>query len=27
MSESVSKIDWKDSGDQFVAAFERAMRG
>jgi hypothetical protein len=27
MSESVSKNDWKDSGDQFVAAFERAMRG
>lgn len=27
MSESVSKVDWKDSGDQFVTALERAMRG
>ncbi|MEO7015013.1 MAG: glycosyltransferase family 1 protein, partial [Leifsonia sp.] len=27
MSQSVSKIDWQDSGNQFVSAFERAMRG
>jgi hypothetical protein len=27
MSASVAHVDWKDSGDQFVAAFERAMRG
>jgi hypothetical protein len=27
MSESVRTLDWKDSGNQFVAALERAMRG
>jgi hypothetical protein len=27
MSESVATVDWSQSGDQFVAAFERAMRG
>ncbi|MFF1878085.1 glycosyltransferase family 1 protein [Leifsonia sp. NPDC058230] len=27
MSESVAEVNWQDSGDQFVAAFERAMRG
>jgi hypothetical protein len=27
MSESVADVDWKDSGAQFVSAFERAMRG
>jgi glycosyltransferase involved in cell wall biosynthesis len=27
MSDSLANIDWRDSGDQFIAAFERAMRG
>jgi glycosyltransferase involved in cell wall biosynthesis len=27
MSESVAGLDWEHSGSQFVAAFERAMRG
>lgn len=27
MSRSVERVDWEDSGKQFVAAFERAMRG
>lgn len=27
MSASVAEVDWSDSGAQFVAAFERAMRG
>lgn len=27
MSESVAAVDWRESGKQFVSAFERAMRG
>jgi hypothetical protein len=27
MSESVASVDWSQSGEQFTAAFERAMRG
>jgi hypothetical protein len=27
MSESVASVDWSQSGEQFIAAFERAMRG
>jgi hypothetical protein len=27
MAASVADVNWEDSGSQFLAAFERAMRG